>query len=55
MKSLETIQKTFNVFKILSRVAMIVSFVVVGISLLGISCAMVWENGGTVIGAVALQ
>lgn len=50
MKSLETIQKTFNVFKILSRVAMIVSFVVVGISLLGISCAMVWENGGTVIG-----
>lgn len=50
MKSLETIQKTFSVFKILSKVAIIISFVVVGVSILGMSCAMVWENGGTVVG-----
>ncbi len=50
MKSLNTLQKIFQVFKTLSRVAMILSFVVAGLALLGLSCAMVWRSGGTVVG-----
>lgn len=50
MKYLETVQKTFNVFKILAKVAMTISFVVVGLSLMGMTCAMVWRNGGIVVG-----
>lgn len=51
MKSLTTIHKTFHVFKILSKVFMIMSFVAAGLALLGVTCALVWRNGGTVVGA----
>lgn len=51
MKSLTTIQKTFRVFQILSKVFMILSFVAAGLALLGVTCAQVWRNGGTVVGA----
>ena len=51
MKSLQTIQKTFRVFQILSKIAMILSFIWAGMAALGLLCAMVWLNGGTVVGA----
>ena len=51
MKSLQTIQKTFRVFLILSKIAMILSFIWAGMAALGLLCAMVWLNGGTVFGA----
>ena len=51
MKSLQTIQKTFRVFQILSKIAMILSFIWAGMAALGLLCAMVWLNGGTVFGA----
>lgn len=51
MNSLHTIQKTCRVFQILAKVAMILSFVWAGLTALGALCAMVWSNGGTVIGA----
>ena len=51
IKSLQTIQKTFRVFQILSKIAMILSFIWAGMAALGLLCAMVWLNGGTVFGA----
>lgn len=48
MKSLETIQKTFRVFQILAKVAMILSFVWAGLTALGVVCALVWGSGSTV-------
>ena len=51
MKSLTIIQKTFHVFQILSKVLMTLSFVAAGLALLGVTCAQVWRNGGTVVGA----
>ena len=51
MKSLQTIQKTFRVFQILSKIAMILSFIWAGMAALGLLCAMVWLNSGTVFGA----
>ena len=51
MKSLETIQKTFRVFQILTKIAMILSFVWAGLSALGLLCGVVWYSGGTVVGA----
>ena len=30
---------------------MILSFVAAGLALLGVTCAQVWRNGGTVVGA----
>lgn len=51
MKSLTTIQKTFHVFKILAKVAAILSFVWAGLCALGLLCGTVWYSGGTVIGA----
>lgn len=51
MKTLTTIQKTFRVFQILAKIAMILNFVWAGLAALGILCGMVWYNGGTVIGA----
>ena len=51
MKSLETIQKTFHVFEILTKIAMILSFVWAGLAALGMLCCAVWYYGGTVIGA----
>lgn len=51
MKSLETIQKTFRVFQILTKIAMILSFVWAGLSVLGLLCGIVWYNGGVVVGS----
>lgn len=51
MKSLQTIQKTFRVFQILTKIAMILSFVWAGLAALGMLCGIVWYRGGTVIGA----
>lgn len=50
MKSLETVQKTFRVFRILTKVAMILSFVWAGLAALGMLCGTVWYQGGTVVG-----
>lgn len=51
MKSLVTIQKTFKVFKTLSKVAMILAFVACGVALIGLLCGVVWYSGGKVYGA----
>lgn len=51
MKSLRTIQKTFHVFQILTKIAMVLSFVWAGLAALGILCGAVWYHGGTVVGA----
>ena len=51
MKSLQTIQKTFRVFQILSKIAMILSFVWAGLAALGLLCGIVWYNGGAAMGA----
>lgn len=50
MKSLQTIQKTFRVFQILTKIAMIFSFVWAGLALLGMLCGAVWYGGGNVVG-----
>ena len=50
MKSLQTIQKTFRVFQVLTKIAMILSFVWAGLATLGLLCGIVWYNGGTVVG-----
>lgn len=46
MKSLITIQKTFKVFKTLSMIAMIVSFIAAGTALLGLLCVIEWQSEG---------
>ena len=51
MKSLQTIQKTIGVFQVLTKIAMILSFVWAGLALLGILCGVVWYCGGNVVGA----
>lgn len=51
MNSLTAIQKTFRVFKTLSKVAMILSFLWAGLTALGLLCGAVWYAGGTVVGA----
>lgn len=51
MKSLQTVQKTFRVFQVLTKIAMFLSFVWAGLAVLGLLCAMVWYHGGTVVGA----
>lgn len=51
MKSLQTIQKTFRVFHVLSKIAMILSFIWAGLAALGLLCGIVWYNGGSVFGA----
>lgn len=51
MKSLQTVQKTMRVFQILTKVAMILSYVWAGLAALGLLCALVWSGGGTVAGA----
>ena len=50
MKSLQTIQKTFQVFQILTKIAMIFSYVWAGLATLGLLCALVWYGSGTVTG-----
>ena len=51
MKSLQTIQKTFRVFQVLSKIGMILSYIWAGLAVLGLLCGIVWYNGGTVYGA----
>lgn len=46
MKNLITIQKTFEVFKKLSMLAMIVSFIAAGTALLGLLCVIEWQSEG---------
>ena len=47
MKTLQTIQKTFQVFQILTKIAMIFSYVWAGLATLGLLCALVWYGSGT--------
>ena len=51
MKSLQTIQKTFRVFQILTRIGMILSFVWAGMAFAGLLCGIAWQSGVTVVGA----
>ena len=51
MESLQILQKVFRVFQILTKIAMILSFVWAGLAALGLLCGTVWYTGGTVIGA----
>lgn len=48
MKNLQTIQKTFKIFGILSKVAMILSFVGAGAAAVGPLIGIVMYNGGNV-------
>ena len=48
MKSLQTIQKTFRVFQILTKIAFVFSIVGAAICAVGVLCAAVWYNGGQV-------
>ena len=48
MKSLETIQKTFNVFKVITKVAAIFCIVGASLSAVTVLCAVVRHNGGSV-------
>lgn len=48
MKSLQTIQKTFHVFQILTKIAMIFSIVGASICAVGALCSITWYNGGQV-------
>ena len=50
MKTLESIQKTYKVFKTLAKIAMILSFVWAGITLAGLLCGIAWRTSGSVIG-----
>lgn len=50
MKTLEAIQKTCKVFKVLAKIAMILSFVGTGLALAGLLCGIAWRSGGSVIG-----
>ena len=48
MKSLQTIQKTCQVFQILAKIAFIFSVVGASFCAVGALCAMTWYNGGQV-------
>lgn len=50
MKSLESIQKTYKMFKTLAKIAMILSFIWAGITLVGLLCGIAWHTGGYVYG-----
>ena len=50
MKTLESIQKTYKVFKTLAKIAMILSYIWEGITLVGLLCGVVWRTGGHVYG-----
>lgn len=52
MKSLETIQKTFKVFEVLTKVAYILCIVGAVVSGVGVLCAAVQYNGGTVFSII---
>ena len=48
MKSLQTIQKTFRVFQILTKIALIFSIVGASLCAVGVLCSIVWYTGGQV-------
>lgn len=48
MKSLQTIQKTFRVFQILTKIAFVCSIVGACVCAVGALCAVTWYSGGTV-------
>ena len=48
MKTLETIQKIFKVFEVITKVAEILCIVGASLCALTASCAVVWHNGGRV-------
>ena len=48
MKSLQTIQKTFRIFQILTKIAFIFSIVGASICAVGVLCSVVWYTGGQV-------
>lgn len=50
MKTLESIQKTYKVFKTLAKIAMILSFIWAGTTLVGLLCGIAWRIGGYVYG-----
>ena len=50
MESLTKIQKTFDVFKVLIKVAMILSIVWGALALLGVAGCIIWKNGGSLVG-----
>lgn len=50
MESLTRIQKTCNVFKVLTKVAMILSIVWGALALLGVAGCIIWKNGGSLVG-----
>ena len=50
MKSLQTIQKTFNVFHVLAKIALIFCIVGASFCALGTLCCAVWNSGGRVFG-----
>lgn len=49
MKSLQSIQKTFKVFQILTKIAFVFSVVGASICAVGALCAVTWYNGGQVL------
>ncbi len=49
MNTLGKIQKTCGVFKILAKIAMILSFVWGGIGLVGLLCGIAARSGGSLI------
>ena len=48
MKSLQTIQKTFRVFQVLTKIAFVCSVVGASVCAVGALCAVTWYTGGTV-------
>lgn len=46
MKTLETIQKTYKVFKTLAMIAMILSFIWAGLCAIGMVCCLAWHSTG---------
>lgn len=55
MKNLQTIQKTFRVFEIISKIAMVLSFVWAGFAAVGLLCGIAWYTGGAVYGIESEQ
>ena len=50
MNSLRTIQKIFQVFKTLSKIGMIASFIWAVFTAIGLLCGVIWHSGATVTG-----
>lgn len=50
MKTLESIQKTYQVFRTLAKIAMILSFIWAGTTLAGLLCGIAWRTGGSIMG-----